>query len=464
MVLVTLPLGVLKSNSVTFSPPLPERKQIAIKRLGFGTMVKVVLYFPTCFWPDDKHFINFLPIASSIPNLKLCRHLSGRQMSALRTYMNDLANYTSLMPIHGAPILIAYAANDSAEVFGKLTDQEAMEVLVCHLSHYFEVLVKDPNAFRPTRTFMTRWNTDPFARGSYSSIPVGAHQTDLAEFEVPVGAQSIVVAASVSAHDTENQKKANSNGRGKRKPISNGHGPRHVNETRGCNNGPNALKVPLALNLRNTIHTLTNGVDSNNGRHHPHSHQHHHQQYHLHGHFGVNKISNSFITPSGPRARNNDVHNGKLHILSQSSAVPDHSQVVINGAAMDRATGPTMGGMVTVVGPEMVLRNKDPLCGAPEQVVSILSEVDPLILSRKENSTVQDTNTTTIAASAGPVVVQAQKKPAMVIKTIGVDDAVKGRIHFAGEHTTPTSFASVHGALMTGRREAAKILAQAYLL
>ncbi|KAG0068690.1 hypothetical protein BGZ89_004260 [Linnemannia elongata] len=106
VVLVTLPLGVLKSGSVTFSPPLPERKKTAIKRLGFGTMVKVVLYFPTCFWPKDKHFINFLPIPSSIPNPKLCRHLNERQMTALTTYMNDLANYTSLMPVHNAPIMI----------------------------------------------------------------------------------------------------------------------------------------------------------------------------------------------------------------------------------------------------------------------------------------------------------------------------------------------------------------------
>ena len=205
MVLVTLPLGVLKSGSVTFSPPLPERKKTAIKRLGFGTMVKVVLYFPICFWPKDKHFINFLPIPSSIPNPKLCRHLNERQMAALTTYMNDLANYTSLMPVHSAPIMIAYAANESAEVFEKLTEQEAMEVLVCQLSHYFPILVKDPANSRPTRVFMTRWNADPYARGSYTSIPVGAHQSDLGEFEIPVGARSVAVLSSSDHVETEDK-------------------------------------------------------------------------------------------------------------------------------------------------------------------------------------------------------------------------------------------------------------------
>ena len=40
-VLITVPLGVLKTGSITFSPPLPPRKQGAIDRLGFGALNKV---------------------------------------------------------------------------------------------------------------------------------------------------------------------------------------------------------------------------------------------------------------------------------------------------------------------------------------------------------------------------------------------------------------------------------------
>ena len=42
-VLVTVPLGVLKAGSIAFVPPLPERKQGAIQRLGFGLLNKVRL-------------------------------------------------------------------------------------------------------------------------------------------------------------------------------------------------------------------------------------------------------------------------------------------------------------------------------------------------------------------------------------------------------------------------------------
>jgi lysine-specific histone demethylase 1 len=49
LVLVTVPLGVLKSNTIGFSPPLPKWKQTAIEKLGFGTLNKVVLAFKSDF-------------------------------------------------------------------------------------------------------------------------------------------------------------------------------------------------------------------------------------------------------------------------------------------------------------------------------------------------------------------------------------------------------------------------------
>lgn len=40
-VLITAPLGVLKEKVITFEPPMPEEKQAAIDRLGFGNLNKV---------------------------------------------------------------------------------------------------------------------------------------------------------------------------------------------------------------------------------------------------------------------------------------------------------------------------------------------------------------------------------------------------------------------------------------
>jgi monoamine oxidase len=48
-VLVTVPLGVLKENAIIFDPPLPEEKQSAIDRLGFGNLNKVNIFLLDIF-------------------------------------------------------------------------------------------------------------------------------------------------------------------------------------------------------------------------------------------------------------------------------------------------------------------------------------------------------------------------------------------------------------------------------
>ena len=40
-VVVTVPLGVLKAQAISFHPPLPEWKTQAINNLGFGLLNKV---------------------------------------------------------------------------------------------------------------------------------------------------------------------------------------------------------------------------------------------------------------------------------------------------------------------------------------------------------------------------------------------------------------------------------------
>lgn len=54
-VVISVPLGVLKKETIVFQPPLPQRKQTAIRQLGFGVLNKV------CTRP-----------ASRCPQLQLC--------------------------------------------------------------------------------------------------------------------------------------------------------------------------------------------------------------------------------------------------------------------------------------------------------------------------------------------------------------------------------------------------------
>ena len=58
VVVCTVPLGVLKSGSITFSPPLPHRKVKAIDKIGVGTYKKVRMTFESVTWdPGPEVFM-----------------------------------------------------------------------------------------------------------------------------------------------------------------------------------------------------------------------------------------------------------------------------------------------------------------------------------------------------------------------------------------------------------------------
>eukprot|EP01116_Phalansterium_solitarium_P021841 TRINITY_DN696_c0_g1_i2.p1 TRINITY_DN696_c0_g1~~TRINITY_DN696_c0_g1_i2.p1 ORF type:complete len:382 (-),score=111.94 TRINITY_DN696_c0_g1_i2:451-1596(-) len=69
--IVTVPLGVLKAGSITFSPPLPAPKTLAIERLGYGAIEKVVLVFNEHFWGMDHEWITFAGNVSTDMSLYL---------------------------------------------------------------------------------------------------------------------------------------------------------------------------------------------------------------------------------------------------------------------------------------------------------------------------------------------------------------------------------------------------------
>jgi monoamine oxidase len=49
---VTVPLGVLKANTIKFQPKLPLHAEDFIEKMGFGLMNKVIFEFEECFWKN----------------------------------------------------------------------------------------------------------------------------------------------------------------------------------------------------------------------------------------------------------------------------------------------------------------------------------------------------------------------------------------------------------------------------
>ncbi|KAK7432698.1 hypothetical protein QQZ08_000557 [Neonectria magnoliae] len=172
-VVCTIPLGVLKQNNVTFEPPLPSWKTDAIGRLGFGILNKVALVYNKVFWDSDRDIFGVL---RESPN----RHsTSQKDYSANRGRFFQWFNVSNTT---GLPCLIALMAGDA----GFETEHSSNDSLVAEAT---EVLrsVFGQDIPRPVEAVVTRWGSDRFARGSYSSAAPGMQPEDYDVMARPVG-------------------------------------------------------------------------------------------------------------------------------------------------------------------------------------------------------------------------------------------------------------------------------------
>jgi polyamine oxidase len=112
-VLVTVPLGVLKSNLIQFDPPLSQPKQEAIRTAGFGNVVKIVLEFEKIFWSSQTEFL-------SIADLSLCSPHPAHQTTAISDSERSpqlrglCTHFWNVFPISGKKILICFGLGEAA--------------------------------------------------------------------------------------------------------------------------------------------------------------------------------------------------------------------------------------------------------------------------------------------------------------------------------------------------------------
>lgn len=116
-VLVTVPLGVLKSNAIQFSPPLSPQKQLAIQRAGFGNVVKIVLEFDKIFWSSQTEFL-------SIADTSLCSPHPSTHSSSMecQPQLRGLCtHFWNQFPFNGKKILVCFGLGDAASIVDKVS-------------------------------------------------------------------------------------------------------------------------------------------------------------------------------------------------------------------------------------------------------------------------------------------------------------------------------------------------------
>jgi monoamine oxidase len=148
-VVVTVPLGVLQAGTIAFEPPLDPEVLDAMGRLGMGVYDKVFLRFQTRFWGDDWVV---------------------RQQGSAGV---DWHSWYDMSRVTGEPVLAALVGGAGARRIESLPDALVVDEGLTALRRMFGDAVPAPDGYR-----ITRWAADPFARGSYSYLHVGASADD----------------------------------------------------------------------------------------------------------------------------------------------------------------------------------------------------------------------------------------------------------------------------------------------
>lgn len=142
----TLPVGVLQSGAVRFTPELPEGKRAALASLAMGPVLKVLLHFKEPFWPEW------------LANLGC-----------------GIGPVTLYWPVfYGAeekpPVLIAYCTGPRAGRLSKASEEEAAAIAVHDLCRLFPKA--DPKR-QLTGYRVIDWARDPFSCGGYTFLRTG---------------------------------------------------------------------------------------------------------------------------------------------------------------------------------------------------------------------------------------------------------------------------------------------------
>lgn len=157
-VLVTVPVGVLKAGTLTFDPPLSDARQAAIDRLDTANLEKVVLTWDTRWWDGGLTFVD-------------------------KDGDGTFPEFYDVSALAGTATLVGlYGGRFSRKVQAEWSDAQIVQGAVDRLSAAFDRAVP-----APTASFVTHWTNDPFARGSYVYLPVGATRADIDALAEPDG-------------------------------------------------------------------------------------------------------------------------------------------------------------------------------------------------------------------------------------------------------------------------------------
>lgn len=157
-ILMTVPLGVLKENAISFTPALSTGIEQAIENLKMGSVNKYLCVWGTPFWDTDLQYIGY----------------SSETKGKFNYFIN-------VKKFADSNALMTFTFGDYSEQAEAMSDDEVISDIMDHLKSIYGNKIPDP-----TNMVRTKWVSNEHTYGSYSFASNGTRSTEFEEFEKPI--------------------------------------------------------------------------------------------------------------------------------------------------------------------------------------------------------------------------------------------------------------------------------------
>jgi len=118
-VVITVPLGVLKAETITFSPPLPADKLNSINAIGMGVLDKYWFRFEEQFWTNDT--LMWTQVSPDADSADSADPADSANPANPEQPFNEWFN---MAPLTGEPVLLALLGGPTARLWATRSDEE----------------------------------------------------------------------------------------------------------------------------------------------------------------------------------------------------------------------------------------------------------------------------------------------------------------------------------------------------
>jgi monoamine oxidase len=154
-IIIAMPLGVLQApddadGTVLFQPPLLKQKE-ALRNIGFGSVIKILLEFETIFWEGDT-----------------IKNAFGAYLSTMGFLFaeEEISTFWTQAPLH-SPLLTGWLGGPPAKELVDASNEEILQLTLTSLSNIFKIDTEELKG-KLIAWEVVNWTAEAYTRGSYA--------------------------------------------------------------------------------------------------------------------------------------------------------------------------------------------------------------------------------------------------------------------------------------------------------